>query len=78
MCVCVFVFVVTELLLCFVSKVGTFTSPVLVLDVGPYSTLEHYLECVCVCLCVHAQVCVCARRCVDMGVGVVLEVQMGV
>ena len=25
------------------ATLGTFTSPVLVLDVGPYFTLEHYL-----------------------------------
>ena len=74
MCVCVFV--VIKLLLCFVLKVGTFTSPVLVLEVGPHFTMKHYLECVCVCVCVYAQVCVCACRCVD--VGVVLVVQMGV
>ena len=56
-CVCLFVFVVIEILLCFVLKVGTFTSPVLVLDVGPYFTLEHYLQCVCVCVCACARVC---------------------
>ena len=37
-CVCaflyVFVFVVIEILLCFVLKIGTFTSPVLFLDTG--------------------------------------------
>ena len=40
-----FVFVVIELLLCFVLKikVGTFTSPVLVLDVELHFTLEYYL-----------------------------------
>ena len=42
-CACVCVFVVIEILLSFVLKVGMFTSPVLVLDVGPYFTLEHYL-----------------------------------
>ena len=57
MCVCVVV-VVIELLLCFVLKVGTFTSPVLVLDVGPCFTLEHVI--VCVCVCVH----VCTHRCI--------------
>ena len=39
-CVCVYVCVFVVLELCFVLKVGTFTSPVLDLDVGP---LEHYL-----------------------------------
>ena len=53
------VFVVIELLLCFVFKVGTFTLSVLVLDVGLYFTLEHYLQCVCARL----RACTCAHRC---------------
>ena len=41
---CVFVFVVIKILLCFVLKVETFTSPVLVLEAGPFFfTLERYL-----------------------------------
>ena len=81
MCVIVVVAVV-EIILCFILKVGTFTSPVLVLDVGSYITLEHYLSCVCVCVCVCARararavvcmcMCVCVRAGVWMWVGVLL------
>ena len=58
--VCVFVFVVIELLLGFVLEAGTFTSPVLVLEIGLYFILECYSHrCVYVwvwiwwCGCVH-------------------------
>ena len=56
-CVCVCVCVVIEILLCFVLKVGTFTSPVLVLDAGPFLYIGTLLI-MCVRARVYVQVCV--------------------
>ena len=61
---CVYVCVVIELLLCLKSR--NFTSPVLVLDVEPYFTLEHYLERVCMCVCARARARPCATVCMCM------------
>ena len=80
MCVCVRVFGFVVIVFVSVAlKVGTFTSPVLVVDgVGPYFTMEQV---VCVCVCARARApSVCSVRVLGvwMWVGVVLVVRMGV
>ena len=65
------VFVVIKLLLGFVFKVGTFTLPAFVLGVD-YILHWNITYSVFVCVCEHA------HRCVDVDVGVVLVVRIGV
>ena len=67
-CACVFVFVVIEILLCFCLKSGNFY----------FTCLSLRCRTIFLHWNITYSVCACVRRYVDVGVGVVLVVQMGV